>query len=281
MTDFIMFAGPNGSGKSSARDAIVNPVEVVIDPDRIAREINPTSPRSADNPAAREALRRFDDSIAQRKSVSMETTLTGHTAVMRLQQAKDAGYTVGLIYVALDNPELNVLRVEERVRRGGHGIAPDVVRKRVGTSLANLPRALAIADQAVVLDNSGPQHRRTMEVAAGRVTYPAEQLPKWLNDQMPDILAARKNKPTPTVESVQPVSKPKRSAVAGIFDALRRPEPGTPAPWAPPPVSMAERLATFERIAAEKARQSGPAPDGPNPEPEADARPKPSSGPKP
>ncbi len=279
MTDFIMFAGPNGSGKSSARDAIVNPVEVVIDPDRIAREIKPSAPRSVDNPAAREALRRFDQSIAQRKSISMETTLTGHTAVMRLQQAKDAGYTVGLIYVALNDPELNVLRVEERVRRGGHGIAPDVVRKRVGTSLANLPRALAIADQAVVLDNSGKQHQRVMEVAAGRVTYLAEQLPKWLHDQMPEILTALKTKPAPAPDSLEPPAKPRRSAVAGIFDALRRPESTAPAPWTSPPVPMAERLAVFERAAAEKAqKQKGRAAE---PEPEGDIPPKPSKGPKP
>lgn len=279
MTDFIMFAGPNGSGKSSARDAIANPVDVVIDPDRIAREINPEAPRSVDTPAAKEALRRFERSIAEGKSVSMETTLTGHTAVMRLQQAKDAGYTVGLIYVALDNPEMNVSRVAERVRRGGHGIAPDVVRKRVGTSQANLPRALAIVDQAVVLDNSGKQHERVMETAAGRVTYLAERLPKWLNDQMPEILTALKNRPATAPESVQPSAKPKRSAVAGIFDALRRPEPSSPAPWAPPPVPMAERLAAFERIAAERAKQSSPMPR--DAEPEIGLGPRPSTGPKP
>ncbi len=279
MTDFIMFAGPNGSGKSSARDAIVNPVEVVIDPDRIAREINPSAPRSVDNPAAREALRRFDQSIAQGKSISMETTLTGHTAVMRLQQAKDAGYAVGLIYVALNDPELNVLRVEERVRRGGHGIAPDVVRKRVGTSLANLPRALAIADQAVVLDNSGKQHQRIMEVAAGQVTYLAEQLPDWLTQQMPTILASLKARTgAATEQALEPTAGARPSLVSSVFSALRRPETEAAAPWTTPPVPMAERLAVFERAAAETARKKAGAAE---PEPEGDAPPKPSKGPKP
>lgn len=281
MTDLIMFAGPNGSGKSSARDAIVNPVEVIIDPDRIAREINPADPRSVDDPAAREALRRFDRSLAERKSMSMETTLTGHTAVMRLQAAKNAGYTVGLIYVALDNPELNVLRVEERKRRGGHGIAPDLVRKRVATSQANLPRALAIADQAVVLDNSGTQHERVLETTAGRVTFLGDNLPTWLHQKMPEILTALKNRPTPAPETAQPSLKPKRSAVAGIFDALRRPEPATPPPWAPPPIPMAERLAAFERTIAERAKTPEHSPSKPEPEAEPTPTPRPSSGPKP
>ena len=279
MTDFIMFAGPNGSGKSSARDAIANPAEVVIDPDRIAREINPAAPRSVDGLAARQALIRFDQSIAQRKSVSIETTMTGHTSIMRLQQAKDAGYTIGLIYVALENADLNVARVAERVRRGGHGIDEAVIRKRVQTSQANLPRAMAIADQVVVLDNSGKQHRRIMETVAGRVTYLAEQLPAWLNDRLPDILTALKNRPAPAPDAAPPAAKPKRSAVAGIFETLRRPEPTTPAPWAPPPIPMAERLAAFERIAAERASKPGPAPSEPEPEP--DTGPKPSAGPRP
>lgn len=279
MSAFILFAGPNGSGKSSVRDSIVNPVEVVIDTDRIAREINPAAPRSVDSQAGREAVRRFEQGLSEGRSMSMETTLTGHSAVMRPQRAKDAGYDVSLIYIALVSPDLNVTRVEERKRRGGHGIDRDVVRKRVGASLGNLPRALAIADRALVLDNSGHEHRRILETAAGRVTYLAERLPQWLNERMPDILAALKKAPVPAPASSPLPVAPKRSAVTGIFDALRRPEPTTAAPWAPPSVSMAERLAAFERIAAERAGKRRAAPSEPGPEP--DASPRPSSGPRP
>ena len=57
---------------------------------------------------------------------------------MRMQRAKDAGYEVGIIYVALEDPKLNVDRVAARVRQGGHAIDPDVVRKRVATSLGSV-----------------------------------------------------------------------------------------------------------------------------------------------
>lgn len=277
MTDLVIFAGPNGSGKSSARDAIVNPVEVVIDPDRIAREINPANPSSGNDPAGRAAVRLFDESIAQGKSVSMETTLTGHSAVMRMQRAKEAGYTVGLIYVALNDPEMNVRRVAARVRQGGHSIPPETVRKRVGTSLANLPWAIAIADQAIVLDNSGQTHRRILETAAGRVTYLAEHLPQWLSDRMPDILAALKTQSAPSPETLPLPAKPRRSAVSGILDSLRRPEPETAAPWTPALTSMAERLAAFERAGVQKAQL----PEAAAPDPTVDDRPKPSKGPRP
>ena len=236
MTSFIVFAGPNGSGKSTVRDSIDNPVEVVIDPDRIAREINPANPRRVDQAAGREAVRRFEAAINDGLSVSMETTLTGHTAVQRLRRAKDSGYDVSLIYVALGDPETNVARVAARVRKGGHHIDPEIVRRRVQASLGNLPAALTIADQALVLDNSGPIHRRILEASGQRVTFLADQLPHWLEAAMPTIVSGLR--PTDTELAIS------RRALAGIFDAIRSLTPVSP--------SISERLASYRRIAAEQ-----------------------------
>lgn len=265
-----MFAGPNGSGKSTVRDAIINPVEVVIDPDRIARELNPSEPKKAENESGREAVRRFNEAIENGRSVSMETTLTGHSAVQRLRRAKEAGYDVSLIFVALDNQELNVDRVAERVRKGGHHIDPDLTRKRVKVSIANLPAALAIADQAIVMDNSGRQHRPVMEMLNQRVTFLAEKLPTWLEAAMPEILS--KLQP----EAPQP-SKPQR-ALTNIFSALRKPVAPTDAPWATPAASMTDRLAAYQNRAAEAAAAR---PANPDVEKQPDAEPRPSTGPKP
>ena len=278
MTDLIVFAGPNGSGKSSVRDAAANPAEVVIDPGRIARQINPADPRSVDAQAGRAAVRPFEESLAQGKSICLETTLTGHSAVLRMRRAKNAGYAVSLVYVALHDPELNVRRVTARVRQGGHAIAPDTIRKRVGASLANLPRALAIADQAIVLDNSGQAHRRILEVAAGWVTYLSEPLPQWLSRQMPAILAAL-GRPGMGADTVQPVPQHRASPVQSVLAALRRPEPDAGATGASSLASLIERLRAFEgRFAAEPK----PVPKGrEEPGSEPDETPKPRSEPKP
>lgn len=264
-----MFAGPNGSGKSTVRDTIINPVEVVIDPDRIARELNPGEPKKAEADAGREAVRRFSEAITDGRSVSMETTLTGHTAVQRLRRAKEAGYDVSLIFVALDNQELNVDRVAERVRQGGHHIDPDLTRKRVQVSISNLPAALAIADQAIVMDNSGRQHRPVMETVNQRVTFLADKLPTWLEAAMPDILWMLEP------ESPKP-SKPQR-AMTNIFSALRRPVATTEAPWAIQAASITDRLAAYQI----RAKGSTARPSDPDVEKKPDVEPRPSTGPKP
>lgn len=185
----VVFAGANGAGKSSLRAGGADPVEVEIDSDRIAREIAPSDPRSVDFQAGKEALRRFDRAIAAGQSLSLETTLTGHTALRRMQVAKDAGYTVLLYYVGVREADMNVARVEARAARGGHWIELDVVRRRVAGSLENLPAAVAVAHSAVLLDNTGTEHRPVLEVAAARIQFQAEELPPWLAGQLPRIAA--------------------------------------------------------------------------------------------
>lgn len=280
MTTFIVYAGPNGSGKSSVRDVIETPVEVVIDPDRIARQINPADPRSVDPEAGRAAVRLFDDTLAARQSLSMETTLSGHSALRRMERAKAAGYEVTLIYVALNDPQLNVDRVTERARQGGHFIEPETVRRRVGSSLDNLPRALAIADQSVVLDNSGPAHRRVLEVADGRLTFQAERLPRWLQNRLPAIETELRRGAAARGAADRPEAKAPRVGLTGLLRKVQRPpDPARKLPWEPEPVCMAERVRAFEDQAA-KAREAAAKSPEPAAEPEGDA-PKPRPGPRP
>ena len=119
--------------------------------------------------------------------MSMETTLTGRSILGRMQAAKDAGYDVTLRYVALNDPEKNIRRVEGRVAEGGHWIDPETIRRRVTNSLENLPAAAAIADRSVLLDNSDATHREVLQIERGRVIYQAPDPPAWLTGQMPRI----------------------------------------------------------------------------------------------
>ena len=196
-----------------------------------------------------------------------------------MERAKAAGYEVALIYVALNDPQLNVDRVTERARQGGHYIEPDTVRRRVGSSLDNLPRALAIADQSVVLDNSGPAHRRVLEVADGRLTFQAEQLPQWLQDRLPSIETELRRASAARSTADRPEAKPpSRPGLTGMLRGVQRPpDPTKQSPWEPEPVRMAERVRALEDQAA-KAKEAGSKPQAPETDAEA---PNPRPGPRP
>lgn len=189
MKRFIVYAGANGAGKSSLRAGDGDPVEIEIDPDRIARRINPENPRSVDLAAGKEALRLFDQVISEGRSFSLETTLTGQGILARMRTAKAQGYEVELRYVGLDDVSFNIARVEARAANGGHWIDPAVVRRRVEGSLENLPAAIGIAERSVLLDNTGTAHRSVLVVERGRVIDQAVDLPPWLARQWPRIAA--------------------------------------------------------------------------------------------
>ena len=160
----VFFTGTNGSGKSTIRENLLKDGQftqdfVHIDPDKIARGINSTDPRSVDMEAGRLAIGQFNQAIADKRPFSMETTLTGSSVLGRMQKAKDAGYEIHVYHVGLAHPNINVERVKARVKQGGHHIDEEVIRKRYHQSLNNLKEVIdrKLADNVCVIDNSG-QH---------------------------------------------------------------------------------------------------------------------------
>jgi predicted ABC-type ATPase len=173
-------AGPNGSGKSTLTSSIwFEGNSNLIDPDAIARSIDPVQPSRAAIPAARRSILRCKALLAARVSFTLETTLAGHGAITIMKEARKAGYRIVLVYVALKDPELHIERVRLRVSRGGHDI-PDVdIRRRYARSLMRAPEALGLADEAVVLDNSGLHPVRMLLFENGVVISRAEVLAEW------------------------------------------------------------------------------------------------------
>lgn len=150
----IFYCGANGAGKSTLRQFNQDRVSIVIDSDHIAAEINPETPRLADIEAGKIALRLFRQALDNRISFSMESTLSGKSALNRIRAANEAGFYVVLNYIGLATPTLNIRRMQERVASGGHWIDPELIRKRYGASLYNLHIALPFADESFIFDNS-------------------------------------------------------------------------------------------------------------------------------
>ena len=190
MTRLILYAGANGAGKSTLRAEAADPVEIEIDPDRIAREMEPSSPRSVDVAAGKEALRRFEQALAEGKTLSLESTLTGRTVLGRMRSARTAGYDVTLRYVALTDVEQHIRRVQARVTEGGHWIDEATIRRRVVANLDNLAEAIALADLALIFDNSGASHRLILSIEHGVTTYLSPTPPPWLAERLARIGAA-------------------------------------------------------------------------------------------
>lgn len=154
--------------------------ERLLDPDAIARRLNPFNPAEAAISAGREVLQRTDEYFDQRVSFAVETTLSSRSRVELLRTAKALGYETHLLFVALENPDRCIFRIQNRVAEGGHFVPDDDVRRRYARSVANALVALRLADHARFYDNSESGHRLVLIAKCGVVVWQADPLPAWV-----------------------------------------------------------------------------------------------------
>ncbi|SEH31036.1 zeta toxin family protein [Rhizobium sp. NFR12] len=149
-----IMAGPNGSGKSSIY-AKYRPPGDFINADEIQKGLPQDAKEGTKRVSAgRLAIYRIDAAIAAKTDFVFETTLSSEHSVGVMERAREAGFHVYLIFVCLDNAEENVKRVRFRVADGGHDIPSDTIIRRYEKSFENLPRALLLADEAALIDNT-------------------------------------------------------------------------------------------------------------------------------
>ena len=73
-----------------------------------------------------------------------------------LRTLRAADYRAHLVFLALPSADVAVARVAERVRRGGHSVPEDVVRRRCTSGLKNLfANYINAVDTWQIYDNSG------------------------------------------------------------------------------------------------------------------------------
>jgi predicted ABC-type ATPase len=164
----------------------LKPYLPIVNPDDIARDLPDDEGRLV--VAGRAALRERETLLSDRKSFAFETTLSGSGGLRFMARCKAAGYRVMFVYVGLDNPGLSRMRVLDRVCKGGHDVPAADIMRRYPDSMANLPKALAMAERAWVIDNSGRRRRLLLSLAHGRTTYAAAGLPEWATRAIPDDL---------------------------------------------------------------------------------------------
>jgi predicted ABC-type ATPase len=93
--------------------------------------------------------------LANNLSFTYETVMSHESKIHFLQQAQDCGYRVYLYFVATEDPEINISRVNVRVTQHGHFVLANTVRDRYYKSLSLLYKAVKNTHRAYLWDNSG------------------------------------------------------------------------------------------------------------------------------
>jgi predicted ABC-type ATPase len=152
----LIFAGPNGSGKSTLADYLIEAgidFGEYINPDQIAATLDLSEPTRSRQAQAIADFQR-DRCLASGVSFSFETVMSHPSKVEFMIRADDAGYDVTMYFVCTSDPEINIRRVENRVRRGGHDVPHERMVARYWRTLGLLPHAALVARRTVLFDNS-------------------------------------------------------------------------------------------------------------------------------
>ena len=117
MPTLTLIAGPNGSGKSTLTQSLdFAGRDRLLDPDAIARRINPSNPYLAAIAAGREVLEKTAEYLSQGLTFAVETTLSGRGKPELIRKAKALGYQINLVFMGLDTPERCISRVRIELR---------------------------------------------------------------------------------------------------------------------------------------------------------------------
>lgn len=123
--------------------------------------------------------------LKQRTSFTIETVMSAPDKVQLLQQAQELGYRTYLYFIATDDPTINISRVRNRVKQGGHPVPEGKIVSRYHRSLNLLMDAIRHTNRAYIFDNSGhhQEHTWLAEITDGQtLEIKADQVPAWFAD---------------------------------------------------------------------------------------------------
>ncbi|MCL2389215.1 MAG: zeta toxin family protein [Elusimicrobia bacterium] len=136
----IIFAGANGVGKTTvSKEFLKNKKDYYfLNADEIAKEISPDDITAVRLSAGKTAINKLDGLIENKKNIAFESTLSSRSYVVKkIEKAKKKEYKIIIVYTFIDNPALCIERIKDRVKKGGHYVPDEDVKRRFARSLYN------------------------------------------------------------------------------------------------------------------------------------------------
>ena len=177
---YHVVAGPNGAGKTTLTRSGAFDGVAIVDPDDLARRMNPDAPETVSFKAGKEAVRMIRNNIEDGREFAQETTLSSVTTLATAKDAKENGYRVEMHFVGVRDVSQSQERVDDRVRQGGHDILAKDIERRYPKTFVNAERLAQTADKSTFYDNSEPDRpHRAVLTREGRSMTLGDDPPQW------------------------------------------------------------------------------------------------------
>ncbi len=171
MPRLFIISGCNGAGKTTASYSILPEMlncHEFVNSDEFAKSLSPFDPSAASISASRYMLMKIRFMFGHRLDFGIETTLATRSLLKMVAEAQDNGYSVTVIYLWLNSPELAIQRVRDRVSTGGHDIPEETIRRRYSKGLEYFFHDYRhLCDRWILADNSKPPFKVVAEGTDG------------------------------------------------------------------------------------------------------------------
>lgn len=130
--EIIIIAGANGVGKTTfAHEFLLEyPDYEFLNADEIAKEISPENPSMSKISAGKIFFKKLDEFVENKKSFLIESTLSGRYLIQFIKLLRDKHYQIRIVFVFVDSVEILIARIADRVKKGGHFVPEEDVRRR-------------------------------------------------------------------------------------------------------------------------------------------------------
>lgn len=177
-----LLAGGNGAGKSTFYRTQLEPLGMpFVNADILAKELFADEAEQRSYEAAKIAEQIRLEMLKDGRSFCFETVFSHPSKIDFVAKAKALGYDVLLVFVHLENTDLNHARVSQRVEEGGHFVPSNKVSERVPRTLQNVKQVLPMCDRVYILDNSRLENpfRQVAQLRDGELIVQQKPLPDW------------------------------------------------------------------------------------------------------
>jgi len=115
-------------------------------------------------------------------SFTFETVMSSKDKVDFLKKAQEAGYRTYLYFIATQDPIVNISRVNNRVKLGGHSVPEDKIVSRYYRSLELLSEAVKYSNRAYIFDNSSQEKSWIAQINnAKEFESKSDTIPQWVD----------------------------------------------------------------------------------------------------
>ncbi len=187
-----ILAGANGVGKTTFYQNFIQATGMpFLNADVLAKKLDNKNPGNVSYDAAILITQLRSALLKTGTSFCFETVFSHHSKIDFVAQAKAHNYEVIVVYIHLENAELNQARIAQRVLQGGHTVPAEKIVSRIPRTMKNIRTALPLADVIQIYDNSyfNTPFKIIAELRNGKYKQRVNKLPEWAKQVLADYIS--------------------------------------------------------------------------------------------